>query len=184
MVTKLNWPANSPTRNVYRSLRLHNWLWLALILTGSYFLSACEAQVPQPTPGQLTVVQLAARPAPLAGGNGAVYMTILNGTESEQRLLSASSPAAQAAELHETVNENGVMRMVYHPEGFVVPAGGSVRLAPGGKHLMLINLAASLAAGDAISVTLQFQPAGPMTLSVPVTAQGQDEPSTHDTHSP
>ena len=110
-------------------------------------------------------------------------MTILNGTDTDQRLLSASSPPAQAAELHETVEDNGVIRMVYHPEGFTIPAGDSLTLAPGGKHLMLVNLEASLEAGDAISVTLQFEPGGPMTLSAPVGAPGQEKSSSHDAHS-
>ena len=63
---------------------------------------------------------MAARPAPLAGGNGAVYLTVLNGFGEDVQLLAANSSAAAATELHETLEESGVMRMNPHPEGFRV----------------------------------------------------------------
>ena len=81
-----------------------------------------------------------------------------------------SSPAAKTAELHETVDENGVMKMVHHPEGWEIPAGGTLELKPGGKHIMLIGLTAPLVAGEKIKVTLNFEKAGAQTIDVPVKA--------------
>ncbi len=118
--------------------------------------------------GQLQVTELRARPAPLEGGTGAIYLTVTNGTGAEEQLLAASSPAAQAVELHETVNDNGVMRMMHQPEGFAIPAGSSLDLAPGGKHMMLIGLAAPLAVGDTVELTLTFAQAGDRVFQVPV----------------
>ena len=95
--------------------------------------------VPTPEPGKLTVVDVRARPAPLEGGNGAAFMTVLNGLDKAVRLASISGDAAGAIELHETVNDNGVMKMEPHPEGFEIPAGGTLELKPGGKHVMLLG---------------------------------------------
>lgn len=118
--------------------------------------------------GELEVANLRARPAPLAGGNGAIYFTVINGTDAEEQLLAASSPAAEAVELHETVDDNGVMRMMHQPEGFVIPPGGTLELMPGGKHVMLIGLAEPLDVGDTVDLTLTFAQAGDQVFNVPV----------------
>lgn len=52
--------------------------------------------------------------------------------------------------------------------GLDIPAGGQARLRPGGDHLMLIGLAAPLVAGQSIEVQLEFEHAGPVTVTVPV----------------
>jgi copper(I)-binding protein len=126
------------------------------------------AQAPEPEPGKLTVVDVRARPAPLEGGNGAAYLTVLNGLETPVRLLSAAGEAAAAVELHETIDDNGVMKMEPHPEGFEIPAGGVLELKPGGKHVMLLGLVKPLAVGDSLDLTLNFEGSDAITLTVPV----------------
>lgn len=108
-----------------------------------------------------------ARPAPAAGSGGA-FMTIVNNTGQADRLVSAQSPAAMMVELHETVNEGGVMKMVHQPQGFEIPARGKVELKPGGKHVMLMGLKSALEAGQTIQITLKFEKAGEITVNVPV----------------
>ncbi|MCB9139060.1 MAG: copper chaperone PCu(A)C [Caldilineaceae bacterium] len=127
-----------------------------------------SGEMVEPTPGEITIVNVRARPAPMAGGTGAVYMTVLNGLEEDVQFVSAESPAANVVELHETVNDNGVMRMVPQPDGYPIPAGGSVELMPGGKHIMLIDLVAPLATGSEIELTLNFDNGESMTVTVPV----------------
>lgn len=129
---------------------------------------AQEMPPPAPEPGKLTVVNVRARPAPLEGGNGAAFMALLNGLDTPVRLASVAGDAAKAIELHETVNDNGVMKMEPHPEGFEIPAGGALELKPGGKHVMLLGLTKPLAVGDSIDLTLNFEGAEPITLTVPV----------------
>jgi copper(I)-binding protein len=124
--------------------------------------------LPTPEPGKVTVADVRARPAPLEGGNGAVYLVVLNGLETPVRLASISGEAAGAIELHETVDDNGVMKMEPHPEGFEIPPGGTLELKPGGKHVMLLGLVKPLAVGDSIDLTLNFEGSDPMTLTVPV----------------
>ena len=110
--------------------------------------------VPTPEPGKLTVVNVRARPAPLEGGNGAAFMTVLNGLDKPIRLTSIAGTVAKAIELHETVNDNGVMKMEPHPEGFEIPAGGTLELKPGGKHVMLFGLTKPLAVGEQVELRI------------------------------
>ncbi len=140
--------------------------------------------VPAPEPGKLTVVNVRARPAPLEGGNGAAFLTVLNGLDKAVRLASVSGTAAGAIELHETVNDNGVMKMEPHPEGFEVPAGGALELKPGGKHVMLIGLTQPLAVGDSIDLTLNFEGSDPITLTVPVVDMQATMPPAAETPKP
>jgi copper(I)-binding protein len=133
---------------------------------------SADAMAPDPVAEPLMVSNVFVGPAPLAGGNGAVYLSIHNGTDVEEQLLSLTTDVADAAELHETVNDNNVMRMEARPEGFAIPAGGELALEPGGKHIMLVNLHQPLAEGDTVSLTLNFAHAAPMMLEVTV---GSDE---------
>ena len=116
----------------------------------------------------LHVIDARARPSPMAAGNGAVFLTVVNPTAAPDRLVSVASPVAAAAETHETVDDNGVMRMVPQSDGFEIPANGALELAPGGKHIMLLNLTQQLQPGQEIEVTLTFEHAPSITLTVPV----------------
>ena len=75
------------------------------------------------------------------------------------------------------------MRMIPQPDGFAIPAGEGVELAPGGKHIMLIDLMHPLTAGDEIPLTLSFSPSSLLTLTVQVMEMGGamgDEAAAHD----
>ena len=158
-------------------MRIRMFSWVLAFLLAAALSSACaalpESTQPAPgapiiTPGALTLTDVRGRPGPLAGGTGAVYLTILNGLDRDVRFISASSPVASAVETHETVNDNGVMRMNPQPDGFLIPAQQSVKLEPGGKHIMLIGLAAPLAVGDEYPLALVFDTGEVMSITVPV----------------
>jgi copper(I)-binding protein len=70
--------------------------------------------------------------------------------------------------MHRTVRRGDLMSMEPIPEGIEVPAGGSVSFAPGGLHVMLLDLKAPLAAGGVFTVTLHLARAGDLDLPVPV----------------
>jgi copper(I)-binding protein len=135
-------------------------------------ISVEDEPVEEASAGGLHVRDVVVRAVPVAGGNGALYLTVVNGTTADEQLLGASSPSVEVIELHETVQDNGVMRMVSHPEGFVIPPGGALTLEPGGKHLMLVNMA-DVASGGTVEVTLQFAEAGEVTVSAPVVGPGE-----------
>jgi copper(I)-binding protein len=60
------------------------------------------------------------------------------------------------------------MQMQLVKGGLVIPAGSAVQLLPGGMHIMLINLAVELKAGDTIEITVKFNDDTEQTLTVPV----------------
>lgn len=129
---------------------------------------ATEPALPEPEPGKLTIEDVRARPAPLAGGTGAVYFTVLNGLDQDVRLVSASTSAANVVETHETVSENGVMKMIPLPDGYEIPAGEALVLEPGGKHIMLIDVVQPLQPGDEFTLTVNFDNGESIDLTVPV----------------
>jgi copper(I)-binding protein len=95
----------------------------------------------------------------MEGATSAIYVTITNTGGQADALLSASSDAAKTAELHETKNDGGVMKM--RPVTKInVPAGGKIEMKPGGYHVMLLGLKRDLKKGDRVPVTLKFERGG------------------------
>jgi copper(I)-binding protein len=72
------------------------------------------------------------------------------------RLVAAASPAAAVVEIHNMKTEGGVMRM-FAVDGLDLPAGRTVKLAPGGYHVMMQNLRQPLKAGDRVPLKLTFE---------------------------
>ena len=105
--------------------------------------------------------------ANLFPSSGAVYFTVVNPGPQSDRLLRVETSAALRAETHESVEDKGMMRMVPHPEGFEVPAGGTLELRPGGKHVMLVEPKPSAGAA-AIPLTLHFEHAGAVEVRAAV----------------
>lgn len=125
-----------------------------------------------PVAGQITVIDLMAPAVPAGLPNGAVYFILQNGTAQPIHLRSATAAVAEQLSFHETIDDQGIMRMIAQPNGFVVPAGASLFLTAGHKHLMLEKLRSPLVAGEPFSLTLTFAEAAPLTLTVPVVDQG------------
>ena len=94
------------------------------------------------------------------------YLMLKNTGAADDRLLEARSPAFKTIELHESKMEDGVMKMA--PITAVeIAAGGMAMLEPGGKHLMMFG-GKDLSEGTKIEVTLVFEKAGEVTMTVPV----------------
>lgn len=100
--------------------------------------------------------------APNSGGYGQILSTM------DDRLISGSSPAATIVEIHEHIHDQGVMRMREIAGGLAIPADMPVVMAPGGYHVMLINLVTPLQVGGSIPLTLQFEKAGTVELQIPI----------------
>ncbi len=143
-----------------------------LVLWFLSFLAACgsPSQSAALTGDAIRVETPVIRPAG-AGQNSAAYLTVVNPTAQDDRLLSVSGDIAAAIEIHETTNDNGVMRMHPHGDGFPLPAGSILDLKPGGKHVMLMNLTEPLVSGQQITLTLTFEKAGQIDVAIPVLAQ-------------
>jgi hypothetical protein len=72
------------------------------------------------------------------------------------RLVAVASPAANAAEIHHMKMEGGIMKMDA-VDGVDLPANKTVKLAPGGYHVMLLDLKHTLKAGDRVPLKLTFE---------------------------
>lgn len=106
-----------------------------------------------------------------AGKSGVVYLTIKNTGSTDDKLVAAATPIAAKAELHTEVNDNGVMKM--RPLGSIeIKAGGQTELKPGGMHLMLLGLKHPLREGQSFPLTLTFEKAGKVELTVSVGKAG------------
>jgi copper(I)-binding protein len=112
----------------------------------------------------------AAEEAPPPASPGVVYLVLTNEGGRADRLVSAATEVATVVELHETRVEGDRMRMVHLTEGAEIPAGGQLELRPGGMHLMLIDLARHLRAGESFPLTLRFAEAPAQTIEVEVRA--------------
>lgn len=137
------------------------------------FLSACGAptsQSLQQTPVQTVRIDIHdpwVRTPSQAVDTTAFYVTIMNGTTSDDALIAIKSEVAQVGELHETTHDNNVMKM--QPVSEVpVPAQGSVALQPGSFHGMLMGLNKELKAGDKVQIELTFKNAGSITVEAEV----------------
>src|SRR5215469_8160071 len=123
---------------------------------------------------QLDVNNAWARATPGKAENGAAYLTIQSPTP--DRLLTVSSPVARKAELHTMSMEGMVMKM--RPlAGVDIPAGQPVTLKPGGQHVMLLGLDAPLREGQSFPLTLTFEKAGTLTVTVVIEKPGAAGPA-------
>jgi copper(I)-binding protein len=82
-------------------------------------------------------------------------------------LVSASSSIAENVELHNHINEDGVMKM-RQVELISISANGNASLEPGGYHIMLIGLSKEIAAGDMVDLEVKFSDGSSQQLTVPV----------------
>jgi len=93
--------------------------------------------------------------------------------KSNARLVGAASPVAKIVEVHNMTVENGVMKM-FPVEGVDLPAGKTVKLAPGGYHVMLMELQKPLNAGDKVPLKLTFELANKKRETVDLTVDVRD----------
>ena len=106
-------------------------------------------------------------PAPPAG-IAALYFVVVNEGDEADRLIGISTTAAGTAMLHQTVVDGDSSRMSPVEDGLEIPPGGEAVLAPGGYHVMLMNLVEPLEVGDIVQATLEFEHAGTVTIEAPV----------------
>lgn len=107
------------------------------------------------------------RPSPSSAANAAFYMQ-LDGAAEDDVLVSATSAACGAVELHETQMSDGVMSMQHLPQGIPVPAGETVSLEPGGLHVMCLGVVAPLTVGQMVEVGLVFENSDAMTIEAEI----------------
>ncbi|WP_287600947.1 copper chaperone PCu(A)C [Thiothrix sp.] len=107
------------------------------------------------------------RAVPPGQPNSAAFMVLNNSSAVAHQVVSATSPVANTVELHTHTNNNGVMEMRQIPQ-IDVPANGKAVLAPGGLHIMLIELRQELKAGESVAVTLTFEDGSTAVVDAPI----------------
>ena len=137
---------------------------IALVLA-SAVLAATPSAASLTVTGSSALASIPGSPMPMS----VIYLTVRNAGAQADRLVGASTPAARQVELHRGEVRAGVATM-RSSGGFDVPAGGQLRLASGGDHLMLMGLTQPLQAGTTLPLVLHFQQAGDVKVVVPVVA--------------
>jgi copper(I)-binding protein len=147
-------------------LRILIELAAALLLTFGAFLAISLMARAQ----DLRIEDAYARPSIGAATTGAAYLTVTNHGSTPDKLREVVSEVAKRSELHMHAMKGEVMTM--RPVGcLLIPAGGSVAMAPGGLHVMLTGLAAPLKPGEQFPMRLKFDRAGEIAVNVMVNGQ-------------
>lgn len=94
--------------------------------------------------------------APVAGG----YITIKNTGKKDDKLLKAEASFSGEVQIHTMSMKNDVMRMEEIKDGVNIPAGETITLQPGGKHIMFMQLEKSIKADHEYKASLYFEHAG------------------------
>jgi copper(I)-binding protein len=113
-------------------------------------------------------------------GMSAAYGTLVNTTGRDVVVVSATSTASPAMELHETTMVDGKMAMKPKEGGFAIPAKGSHEFKPGGDHFMLMDVTTPVRPGDEVAVTLTLKDGA----TVRFTALGKDFAGGNESYQP
>lgn len=123
-----------------------------------------------------------ARATPPGSNTTAIYLTLMNHSDTDIDLTSVSADISDRVELHTHMNHDGMMKM-QEVSSITVPADGQASLKPHGDHIMVFNLLEQLKAGKEVSLELTFNDGNTMTLAIPVHKESPmsgDEPMNHD----
>jgi copper(I)-binding protein len=127
--------------------------------------------------GDLVITQAWSRATPSGAKIAGGYLTIDNKGSTPDKLVGGSGDNFGKVEIHEMTMKNGVMTMRPLDKGLPIEAGKTVKLAPGSYHLMLMDLKQPFKQGDKVPVTLEFEKAGKVTLSLDVQGVGAQGPA-------
>jgi len=126
--------------------------------------------------GDLLISQAWSRQTPAGAKVAGGYLTIENKGAAADRLVGGSGGVAGRLEIHEMAMEGGIMKMRPLDKGLAIEPGKTVKLAPGGYHIMLMDLKSPLKQGDKVPLTLQFEKAGKVNVSLDVQGVGAQAP--------
>ena len=155
---------------------MHNMkpVLLALIFLCAGFSVAIADEIKA---GDLVITQAWSRATPKGAKTGGAYLTVENKGSTPDRLLGGSADAAGKVEIHEMAMANGVMKMRPVDKGLEIDPGKTVKLSPGGYHVMLTDLKNPLKQGDKLPITLEFEKAGKVTVPFDVEGVGAQGPT-------
>ncbi len=149
---------------------------IAIVLAALNGLPAAFAQKSSAEAPQISDVWIKAT---IPGSNvSAAYLRIKSAKT--VKLVKAETAVANIAELHSMNMKDGVMEMKAE-SSFNVPAGKTIELKPGGMHIMLMQVAKPIKAGDKVPLKLTFDTGGGNSLVMNVEAIARAQ-SAHHAH--
>lgn len=141
----------------FQRMTLHRWCRVIALLLGV---------AGAPSWADVVVGDAYVRGLPPTQKNTAAFFLLSNTGDRAVTLTAGSSPAAQTLEIHSHAHRDGMMAMRMQPSVSLAP-GAQLRFAPGGLHLMLLNLQQPLKDGDKVSFTLLVD-GEPLAVIAPV----------------
>lgn len=151
------------------NISLHCKFFVLLLLLGPSLVTADAT---------LAVNAAWIREAPPATSVMAGYMTLVNAGDTPLIVTSISSPDFKDAEIHRTVVEEGVARMLPVSQ-LEIPANSPVRLEPGGLHLMLFEPQRPLPAGETVTLIIHRSNDSQITATATVIRKTGEDHSHH-----
>ena len=142
-----------------------------LILVLAILISACSA------PGDIEIHSAWARPT-VQGENAALYFTLHNHSANHDELIGASSNVADVIEIHESKMENEVAQMEMLT-ALPFDEDEEIVFAPGGLHIMLVDINQDLNLGDHIGLILHFKSHEDIVVNVHIEETMPDEDHDH-----
>ena len=118
------------------------------------------------------------REAPPTSRVLAGYLTLVNTGDNTVTVTAISSPDFKNAEIHRTVIEAGIARMLPVKQ-LEVPAGGQLMLEPGGHHLMLFDPLRTLTAGETVTLIIHMNNGKQLSATAPVIRKTGEDHSHH-----
>ncbi len=134
-----------------------------------------------PASAELAIEDAWVRALPPTRSATAGYLTAINRGAEPLRIVGARAQGAGRVEIHRTLEVDGLLRMEPVAELVLAP-GERVELAPGGTHLMLLELEAMPAAGDAIELCLEIDRGEESCASAEVRREAPEAHGAHDHH--
>lgn len=152
---------------------MNNYLYR--ILTASLLLIGASTATADAT---LEISEAWVREAPPTARMMAGYMTINNTGDAAVTVISISSPDFDSAEIHRTVIEEDIARMLPVKQ-LEIPANSQVKLEPGGLHLMLFDPKRPLREGETVTLIIQRRDGDPLSTTSPVVRKTGEDHSHH-----
>ncbi|MEO8020049.1 MAG: copper chaperone PCu(A)C [Pseudomonadota bacterium] len=144
---------------------------LRFLFTLPALVAMAGAACAEPASDSLIFGHAWSRPTAEGMPTGVAYLSITNRGPKEETLIGARTPAAARVEFHRTSIDQGMARMRPAGELLIAP-NATLTAAPGGLHLMLVDLKAPLEVGETIPLILQFKVAGIVTVLLHVEREG------------
>lgn len=146
------------------------------LLAAAAVLLGLAAQAADVVKGDITISQAWSRATPAGAKVAAGYLAITNAGKTADRLIGGTAAAAGVLELHDMTMTDGVMRMRRIDNGIEIKPGATVRLQPGGQHVMFMDLKQPLKMGERLKGTLVFEKAGAVEIEYEVAGIGAGPP--------